>query len=93
MGIIAIASILFGAMASISPGETVLWLTVLVFATAFAFGDRAAAGLPILHGVLPVSVVLPAPVPVVYERPDLQMPSYDLMGSSIGLLYQSSCST
>ena len=71
MGVIAIAGILFGAMANVSPGETDLWLTVLVFATAFAFGDRAAAGgLPILHGVLPVSVVLPAPVPVVDEPPD-----------------------
>ena len=74
MGIIASASILFGAMANISPGETDLWLTVLVFAFASTFGDEcgAAAGvrLPVLHGVLPVSVVLPAPVPVVDELPD-----------------------
>ena len=73
MGIVTIASILFGAMAGVSPGETDLWLTVLVFATAFIFGEcGAAAGvrLPVLHGVLPVSVVLPAPVPVVDELPD-----------------------
>ena len=72
MGIIAIASILFGAMASVSPGETDLWLTVLVFATAFAaFGDCAAtAVLPLLHGVLSVGVILPAPVPIVDEPPD-----------------------
>jgi len=71
MGIVTIASILFGAMAGVSPGETDLWLTVLVFATAFgAFGDGGAGWLPILHGVLPVSVVLPAPVPVVDKPPD-----------------------
>ena len=39
MGIIASANILFGAMAGVSPGETDLWLTVLVFATAFTFGE------------------------------------------------------
>ena len=72
MGIIAIAGILFGAMAIISLGETNLWLTILVFATAFAaFGDCAAtAGLPLLHGVLTVGVVLSAPVPIVYEPPN-----------------------
>ena len=71
MGIVTIASILFGAMAGVSPGETDLWLTVLVFATAFgAFGDEDASWLPVLHGVLPVGIVLPAPVPVVDEPPD-----------------------
>ena len=75
MGIVTIASILFGAMAGVSPGETDLWLTVLVFATAFAVSASRAqynmgAAVPLLHGVSPVGVVLSAPVPIVYEPPD-----------------------
>ena len=65
MGIIAVARILFGAMANISPGETDLWLTVLVFATAFAaFCSRGTADLPFLHCILSVGIILPAPVPI-----------------------------